>query len=97
MSENSGPGEGTKPRGTRQALQACTYMMWVSGSNDPPGQLDPPLAVPRVRVASGPSSLLTTGGVKTGPILNFETVSRASARSAGVKSIKSLVETPLRA
>jgi hypothetical protein len=46
--------------------------------------------------AIGPSSLLTTGGVNIGPIVYFFTSSTASARSSGVKSIKSSVETAVR-
>ena len=43
--------------------------MCVSGSYEPPGQFVPPVADGSVSVASGPSTLLTTGGVKIGPIL----------------------------
>src|SRR5579883_2120471 len=62
-------GARTSPIGVRQALQAKTTTLCVSGSYDPPGQLVPPDAVPSVKVASGPPALLSTGGVKTGPIL----------------------------
>src|SRR5262245_56582410 len=78
------------------ALCEKTYTMCVSGSYDPPGQFEPPPAVPLVRVAGGPPSLLTTGGVKIGPNLYFETSFTASARSSGVKSIRASTETPLR-
>src|SRR5436190_14523800 len=44
-----------------------TYRMCVSGSYDPPGQLVPPPAAEMASVASGPSTRLTTGGVKIGP------------------------------
>src|SRR6266498_1082085 len=45
-----------------------TNRMWVSGSYEPPGQLVPPPAAPSASVASGPSTLLTAGGVNHGPI-----------------------------
>src|SRR6185436_16883721 len=67
--------------------------MCVSGSYEPPGQF---VANPEVSVASGPSILLTTGGVKIGPILYRSTVLIASARSSGVKSIRSSFEIPWR-
>src|SRR6059036_3817037 len=70
--------------------------MCVSGSYEPPGQFVPPLEGPIPIVASGPSSLLTTGGVKIGPSLYFDTTFSASARSSGVKSIRSSIETPWR-
>jgi hypothetical protein len=41
----------------------------VSGSSAPPCQLAPPVADGITSVPSGPSTLLTTGGVKIGPIL----------------------------
>ena len=44
------------------------YRRFVSGSNEPPGQLAPPVSAGTCRVASGPSRLLKTGGVKSGPI-----------------------------
>src|ERR1041385_1104648 len=86
----------TTPIGVTHALHAYTYTVWVSGSYDPPGQLVPPLAVPIVSVASGPPTLLSEGGVNTGPILYFEISVIASSRSAGVKSIRSSLNTPLR-
>ncbi len=46
--------------------------MLVSGSYEPPGQFVPPPADASISVASGPSALLTTGGVKIGPILYRE-------------------------
>src|SRR5438876_715387 len=55
--------------------------MCVSGSYDPPAQLVPPPAGPKTRVPSGPSTLLTTGGVNSGPILKRETIFKASGRS----------------
>src|SRR5271154_1624583 len=76
MSETSF-GAGTTPMGTRHALHANTYTLWVSGSYEPPGQLVPPAAVPSVSVEYGPLTLLSTGGVNTGPILNFETFVKA--------------------
>jgi hypothetical protein len=46
-----------------------TYSMLVAGSRAPPCQLAPPVADGSIRVARGPSALLTTGGVKIGPSL----------------------------
>src|SRR5438034_9912969 len=92
MSETSLPGGGINPIGVTDAFDAPTYTVCVSGSYDSPGQFVPPLAVPTVSVASGPSILLTTGGVNTGPILYFSTICRASSRIAGLKLRKSLVE-----
>jgi hypothetical protein len=45
-------------------------------------------------VAIGPSAELTTGGVNTGPIRYFSMAFTASARSAGVKSIRSSIASP---
>src|SRR5215468_12087624 len=70
--------------------------MCVSGSNDPPGQFVPPSFPGRPRVASGPSRTLTTAGVNSGPILYREVNLTASARSSGVKSIRSSIEVPCR-
>src|SRR5438128_2525213 len=68
--------------GTRPSALACvfenTYMMCVSGSYEPPCQFAPPVAAGRINVARGPSHLLTTGGVKIGPILYFDTNATAS-------------------
>src|SRR4051794_15898742 len=69
------------------------YAVCVSGSYAPPGQL---VAKPDVSVDSGPSILLTTGGVKIGPILYCAIIFSASARSSGVKSIRSSFRTPWR-
>ena len=44
-----------------------TYTTPVSGSIEPPIQLEPESEA--TSVAQGPSALLTTGGVKIGPIL----------------------------
>src|SRR5580693_7471380 len=71
-----------------------TYTVCVSGSYEPPFQFVPASA--RVSNAIGPSALLTIGGVNIGPILYFRTSSTASARSSGVKSIRSSKETPVR-
>src|SRR5216684_4466093 len=70
--------------------------MWVSGSNDPPCQFVPPPSGYIARVPKGPSGLLTTGGVKIGPILNLDTTFRACSRNSGVKSIRSFTLTPWR-
>src|SRR5256885_10856174 len=79
--------------GTRPSALACvfenTYMIFVSGSYEPPCQFAPPVAAGRISVAFGPSNLLTTGGVKIGPILYFDTNSTACALSSGVKSMRS--------
>ena len=45
-------------------------------------------------VPSGPPALLTVGGVKIGPILYCATCFTASARSSGVKSIRSSRRRP---
>src|SRR5215475_890130 len=68
--------------------------MCVSGSYDPPGQLVPPLLIAVASVPSGPSILLTTGGVNIGPILYREAIFIASACNSGVKSIRSSIEDP---
>ena len=72
------------------------YAMWVSGSYDPPAQFVPPPAVAIPSVPRGPSHLLTTGGVNIGPTLYRETSFTASARSSGVKSIRSSIDEPWR-
>src|SRR5437763_3723971 len=95
-SENSGPGDGTSPSGSRHAWHADAYTMCVSGSYEAPGQFVPPLAVPSVSVARGPAATLITGGVKTGPSLYRDASFAPSARSSGVKSISSSADTPLR-
>src|ERR1043166_5569017 len=68
--------------------------MWVSGSNAPPGQFVPPCTPGEIIVPSGPSALLTTGGVNSGPILYCETIFTASARSSGVQSISLSIDMP---
>ena len=95
MSETSF-GARTSPIGSAHALHANTYTMCVSGSYDPPGQLVPPDAVPTVSVPNVPSSLLSEGGVYTGPNLYFDAIAFPRSRSSGVKSIRSLSNTPLR-
>src|SRR5882672_6110706 len=89
-------GARTKPIGSAHAVHANAYTMCVSGSYDPPGQFVPPEAVPRVNVPSGPSALLATGGVKTGPKWYLETTAFAFSRSSGLNSIRSSMDTPLR-
>src|SRR5258706_14488484 len=71
-----------------------TNTVWLSGSYDPPAQLVDAWGIESA--ASGPSILLSTGGVKIGPILYLEVSFTASARSCGVKSIRSSTETPVR-
>src|SRR4051794_22113217 len=68
--------------------------MCVSGSYEPPFQFVPASA--RVNRPSGPSTLLTTGGVNIGPIAYFFDKATASACSSGVKSIRSSTDTPVR-
>src|SRR6185295_4114597 len=70
--------------------------MWVTGSNDPPGQFVPPCSPGEMMVPSGPPTLLTTGGVNSSPILYCETSFTASARSSGVKLIRSSILMPCR-
>src|SRR5436309_9688190 len=89
-------GARTRPIGSAQALQAKTYTVCVSGSYEPPGQFVPPEAVPTVKVPSGPSSLLSEGGVNTGPSLYFEAIAFALSLISGVKSTRSPSSTPLR-
>src|SRR3954470_17572446 len=79
-----------------QALHACEKNVCISGSYAEPGQLTPPLSVPDVNVATGPSGLLTVGGVNTGPRRYRLAASRPAAFNSGVKSIRSLSTTPLR-
>src|SRR5215813_8827588 len=95
MSETSF-GERTKPIGSAQALQANRYAVCVSGSYEPPGQFVPPEAVPVVNVPSGPSILLSAGGVNTPPNLYFDAMALAFSLISGVKSARSLSRTPLR-
>ena len=66
----------------------------MSGSYEPPGQFAPPSAPGETIEASGPSALLTEGGVNNGPILYFETSFSASACSSGVKLIRLSSDTP---
>src|ERR1700690_2724496 len=70
--------------------------MWVSGSYDPPGQLVPPWQHPATSVPSGPSTLLSDGGVNSGPNLSRDATFPASALSSGVKSINSSTDVPVR-
>src|SRR5258708_4766926 len=92
MSENPAGG-GTSPIVPIAPVE-YTYARCVSGSYDPPFQFVPASAL--VSRPIGPSILLTTGGVNIGPILYFFTSSTASERSAGVKSIRPSIETPVR-
>src|ERR1051326_3631966 len=70
--------------------------MCVSGSYDPPDHSVPPPPTAMASVPSGPSNLLTTGGVNTGPILYRDASFTASPRSGGVKSIKTSIDEPWR-
>ena len=47
----------------------------------------PPCTPGEIIVPSGPSALLTTGGVNSGPLLYCESSFTASARNSGVQSI----------
>src|SRR5436190_12436256 len=78
------------------ALQAWEKNVCSSGSYAEPGQFTPPLNVPDVNAATGPSSLLTSGGRYTGPSRYRLAASRPAAFNSGVKSIKSLSSTPPR-
>ena len=61
----------------------ATYRMFVSGSNEPPCQFVPPSWLGAISVPSGPSILLTTGGVNSGPILCHDATSSASPLELG--------------
>src|SRR5438128_1376434 len=89
------PSDGKRPRGLTFA-QVNAYSRCVSGSYDPPGQPVPPWQQPATSVATGPSALLTTAGVNSGPSLYLDAICIASARSAGVKSISSSMDVPVR-
>src|SRR5580698_3266460 len=93
MSDMLGSVGGTRPYAAIAPVEN-TYATCASGSYDPPAQLVPACALDRV--ARGPSIRLATGGVNMGPSLYFETSFKASALRAGVKSIRSSVETPVR-
>src|SRR5260370_19222355 len=95
MSETSF-GARTSPIGSAHALHANAYTMCVSGSYDPPGQFVPPDAVPTVNVPDVPSTLLSDGGVYTGPRRYFDAMAFARALISGVKSTRSSTETPMR-
>ena len=61
---------GTSPSALRAPSFEKMYMMCVSGSNDPPCQFAPPVATGSISVRERAfGHLLTTGGVKIGPIL----------------------------
>src|SRR5256885_14291917 len=85
-----------RPIGVRHELHAKRYAIFVSGSNEPPGQFVPPPAVPIVIAAIGPPALLTTPGLNIGPFLYAFICSSACAFSSGVKSIRSLSVTAWR-
>src|SRR5215467_16341042 len=89
-------GDSTSPMGSMHELHAYTYTVCVSGSYEPPGQFVPPEAVPVVNVPSGPSILLSAGGVNTPPNLYFDAMALAFSLISGVKSARSLSRTPLR-
>src|SRR5665213_1984768 len=84
------------PSGIMHDEHDDTKRRWVSGSKEPPAQLVPPLLVPNVSSASGPPILLSTGGMKTGPMAYDLISCNASARNFGVKSMRSSTEIPLR-
>src|SRR5215831_7367001 len=75
-------------------LTEKTYSIFVSGSNDPPNQLEPPPAEGSINVASGPGHVETTGGVKSGPSLYFAATFSASALISGVQSMRSASDVP---
>src|SRR4051812_34921251 len=96
MSDRSGAGF-ERPNNCGAALDAAKKIMGDSGAYAPPGQFVPPFVEPRDTVAMGPSALLTTGGVKTGPILRCDTMATAAALRSGVKSTRSSSVTPFAA
>src|SRR5436190_1627406 len=67
-----------------------TYSTPVSGSNDAPAQFAPP-AQPGLTMVP-----FSEPGVNSGPISYSLTASRAACFNSGVKSIKSLSDTPCR-
>ena len=75
-----------------------TYSMPVSGSNAPPSQFAPPSVPGRISVPRVPSGASTTDGGVNGlsPSRNGAIALSASARSSGVKSIRSSTRTPCR-
>src|SRR6266851_9080919 len=79
-----------------QASHAWVKKACISGSYADPGQFTPPLSVPAVSAASGPSALLTSGGRNTGPRRYRFATSSACALISGVKSTRSDSSTPLR-
>ena len=95
MSFFDGSGGGTRPSGLGDRRE-YTYSIWLSGSKDPPAQTEPPPFDPSTIVAIGPSARLTTGGVKSGPILYFEMIWSARSCSSGVKSMTSSGRKPWR-
>src|SRR5437588_1603404 len=95
MSEIFGSPGGMRPNGLASVFEN-TYNTCVSGSYDPPAQFVPPVAEGSASVPSGPSIRLTTGGVNSGPMRYRLTSLIASARSSGVKSMRSSTETPWR-
>src|SRR5262245_3245277 len=87
-------GGGVRPAVATDVCDA-TNTVWSSGSNDPPGQFVAAACAPIVSVAIGPSARLTEGGVNMGPSRYFDTIRSASARSSGVKLIKSSIVRPV--
>src|SRR5262249_34883767 len=75
-----------------------TYKIPVSGSSAAPFQSAPPTEPGSCSVPLVPFglSLLIDGGVNSGPVTYRFTMSIASARSSGVKSIRSSTDTPCR-
>src|SRR6266516_194688 len=73
-----------------------TYNIPVSGSNAAPFQSAPPTEPGSwsVPLASFGPPRLIEGGVKRGPMTYRLVISTASARSSGVKSIRSSIVTP---
>src|ERR1700694_2977929 len=72
ISDKRGSGVGTRLYEPIEPL-AKMYTLWCSGSYEPPAHTVAPDDI--VRVAIGPSALLRTGGVNSGPILYFFTSS----------------------
>src|SRR4029077_3968799 len=87
-------GGGVRPAVATEVCDA-TNTVCNSGSNEPPGQFVAAACAPIVNVAIGPSARLTAGGGNIGPRRYLETIRSASARSSGVKLIKSSIDSPV--
>jgi hypothetical protein len=92
-SELSGIGGGTSAVTLGEVTEGI-YMTPVSGSTAAPPQFAPPTQ-PGIRIVPCfPSTPFTVGGVNMGPYTKSSRIASASARSSGVKSIRSSVVMP---